>query len=312
MVSVIIPNYNHEAYLKQRIDSVLNQTYQDFEIIILDDKSSDNSRNIIEQYRNHPKITHIVYNEVNSSSTFAQWDKGINLSTGDYIWIAESDDYSDNLFLETLINKINNEDDVSIAFCQSYKVNEKSEITGNWSEQTQYLPNNIFKNDFVLDGIQFLYDFLIYENFIPNASGVLFSRKKYIEVKGTSSKIGFCGDWLLWMKLLTVGKIAFSCKKLNYFRSHSNSVVAKAFNNKYKVYKARKYNYKLRIYWKKYLKHIRIKDYKPLLISNERLLRKAYFHEIKLLKSERMYIKAILYYYKYCICKLNMKLWFQL
>ena len=55
-VSVIIPNYNHAKYLKQRIDSVLNQTYQDFDVIILDDSSTDESKTIIEQYRDHPKV----------------------------------------------------------------------------------------------------------------------------------------------------------------------------------------------------------------------------------------------------------------
>lgn len=91
-VSVIIPNYCHARFLNQRIDSVLNQTYSDYEVIILDDCSTDNSREIIESYRNHPKISHIVYNEKNSGSTFIQWEKGFELARGEYIWIAESDD----------------------------------------------------------------------------------------------------------------------------------------------------------------------------------------------------------------------------
>lgn len=91
-VSVIIPNYCHARFLNRRIDSVLNQTYGDFEVIILDDCSSDNSRDIIETYRHHPRVSHIVYNEKNSGSTFIQWDKGFELAQGEYIWIAESDD----------------------------------------------------------------------------------------------------------------------------------------------------------------------------------------------------------------------------
>ena len=63
LVSVIIPSYNHEKFLKERIDSVLNQTFQDFELIILDDLSPDNSREIIESYRAHPKVSHIIFNE---------------------------------------------------------------------------------------------------------------------------------------------------------------------------------------------------------------------------------------------------------
>src|SRR6187431_17527 len=95
-VSVIIPNYNHADFLMQRIVSILNQTYQDFELIILDDCSSDKSREIIEHYRTHPKVSHIVYNAENSGSTFKQWKLGLDYAKGDWIWIAESDDYCEN------------------------------------------------------------------------------------------------------------------------------------------------------------------------------------------------------------------------
>jgi glycosyltransferase involved in cell wall biosynthesis len=66
-VSVIIPNYNHGKYLKQRIDSVLNQTYQHFELIILDDCSTDDSVAIIEAYRGHRKVKKIIYNDKNGN-----------------------------------------------------------------------------------------------------------------------------------------------------------------------------------------------------------------------------------------------------
>jgi glycosyltransferase involved in cell wall biosynthesis len=103
LVSVIIPNYNHAAYLNERIDSVLNQTFRDFEVILLDDCSTDNSREIIESYRGHEKISQIEYNEVNSGSTFIQWKKGLDLAQGDWIWIAESDDVASNEFLSNAI-----------------------------------------------------------------------------------------------------------------------------------------------------------------------------------------------------------------
>ena len=71
MVSVIIPNYCHARYLKQRIDSVLAQTYSDIEVVLLDDCSTDSSREILESYRSHPRIKQIVYNDRNSGSAFA-------------------------------------------------------------------------------------------------------------------------------------------------------------------------------------------------------------------------------------------------
>ncbi len=95
IVSVIIPNYNYSAFLKQRIDSVLQQTFNDIEVIILDDNSSDNSKDVIESYRGEPHVSHIVYNEENSGSTFKQWRKGFDLARGEFIWIAEADDFAD-------------------------------------------------------------------------------------------------------------------------------------------------------------------------------------------------------------------------
>ena len=99
-VSVILPNYNHSSFLKKRIDSIINQSFQDFDIIILDDCSTDCSREIIEEYRSNVNITNIVYNEINSGSTFKQWKKGIELAKGKFIWIAESDDYADESFFK--------------------------------------------------------------------------------------------------------------------------------------------------------------------------------------------------------------------
>ena len=118
-VSVIIPCYNHGHYLDEAVHSILNQTYQDFEVIILDDKSTDNSREIIEQYRNHPKVSHIIFNEENSGSTFKQWKKGIELAKGEWIWIAESDDWCKLNFLRELMTLLSQDNSVAIAYCQS-------------------------------------------------------------------------------------------------------------------------------------------------------------------------------------------------
>ena len=92
LVSVIIPNYNYARFLTERIDSVLSQTFQNFELIILDDCSTDNSREVIERYRSNPKVSHIIYNQSNTGSPFAQWEKGLSVARGKYIWVAEADD----------------------------------------------------------------------------------------------------------------------------------------------------------------------------------------------------------------------------
>ena len=102
-VSVIVPSYNHAQYLEARIESILNQEFEDFEVILLDDLSPDHSAEILERYRNHPKVSHCIINEKNSGSTFFQWNKGIQLAKGELIWIAESDDIAAPKFLEELV-----------------------------------------------------------------------------------------------------------------------------------------------------------------------------------------------------------------
>ena len=89
-VSVIIPVYNSEAYLKECIDSVINQTYTNLEIIIINDASTDNSLDIIKQYKdNRIKLINL---EKNIGVSKAR-NKGIDTATGDYICFIDSDDY---------------------------------------------------------------------------------------------------------------------------------------------------------------------------------------------------------------------------
>ena len=148
-VSVIIPNFNHGIYLKQRINSVLNQTYQDFEVIILDDCSTDNSKEIIEQFRNHPKVTHIHYNEVNSGHAFYQWNKGVQLAKGELIWIAESDDYCDANLLETLVPLLQQNPDAALAYCKSVRVDEKNRFIDDLSWWYKDIHNSKWAKDYV-------------------------------------------------------------------------------------------------------------------------------------------------------------------
>ena len=65
LISVIVPNFNHVKYLTQRLNSIFNQTYSNFEVILLDDCSTDNSREILSKYARNKKVSHCVFNENN-------------------------------------------------------------------------------------------------------------------------------------------------------------------------------------------------------------------------------------------------------
>ncbi|MCZ8214788.1 MAG: glycosyltransferase family 2 protein, partial [Cyclobacteriaceae bacterium] len=118
-VSVIIPNYNHARFLKKRIESVLMQSVKPAEIIILDDCSTDGSQDMINQYRDHTLVSHILINDKNSGSPFKQWQKGILYATGDWIWIAESDDYAEQNFLKEMLSLADKYQQAGLLYCDS-------------------------------------------------------------------------------------------------------------------------------------------------------------------------------------------------
>lgn len=218
-VSVIIPNYNHAKYLDQRIQSVLNQTYQDFEVIILDDCSPDNgaSRAVIEKYRSNPHVSHIVYNEKNSGSTFIQWQKGFSLAKGEIIWIAESDDWCELNFLEIVVPCFEEHSDVVVAQSSGYFAH-KDKLS---------LLDNMGDSDTVqcYDGIGYIKKFLLKSNFyIPNASGVLFRKDVAMYLPKDYMQYKAAGDRLFWIYMLEHGNICQVNKPLNYFRQHDNKV----------------------------------------------------------------------------------------
>lgn len=228
--SVIVPNYNHSSYLEKRLQSILNQTFQEIEIILLDDASTDNSKNILEKYSNHPKVSHFIENTQNSGSTFLQWNRGIALAKGDFVWIAESDDYCENDFLEKLIHYHYNNPDIALSFCQSFRMNAEGVVTGSWKDQTNHFPNDPFKNDFIMDGNRFIELFLIHKNVIPNVSAVVFKKNdlKKILLFPVLSIMKYNADWFYYIMVLCNSKIGYIAEPLNYFRYHENSVIAKA------------------------------------------------------------------------------------
>lgn len=290
-VSVIIPNYNHYIYLIQRIESILNQSYHDYEVIIMDDCSTDNSAEIIEKYRNHPKVANIIYNTANSGSTFHQWNKGVDVAKGKYIWIAESDDIAEYTFLQKLVPELEKDPDTAIAYCQSSRINAIGEVFGDWHFQTDDLDKELFRNDFTMQGHDYINRFLIYKNTIPNASALVFSKHAYLKAGGADPNIKFCSDWLTWLKMLNFGNIYYTSQKLNSFRYHESSVIA---SSKSMLTFWKKYDIILRLAYKAFL--VQLKPSSILLFKkNLKLLRKDSRKEFKFLCRNKQYTKSLYY-----------------
>lgn len=120
-ISVIIPTYNREKYVKQCLESVLNQTLQDIEIIIIDDGSQDKTKKIISTY-NDKRIKYIFKNNTGIGDTR---NNGIRLSSGEYITFIDIDDYIDENMLEKMYSKAK-EENLDIVICNYIEINEES------------------------------------------------------------------------------------------------------------------------------------------------------------------------------------------
>jgi len=222
-VSVIIPNYNHACFLRRRIESVLQQTFRDFELILLDDCSSDNSREILSSYDTVPGVR-IEFNDLNSGSTFKQWSKGVGLARGEYIWIAESDDYADPRLLERLVTVLDSEPKAAFAYCRSWRISAEDTVDGFGDSFLDDWQTSRWKYDYLADGYEECRNYFILLNIVPNASAVVFRKAVYQEVGGADESYRFGGDWKLWAAMALTGKVAYLSEPLNYFRFHNQTV----------------------------------------------------------------------------------------
>ena len=233
MVSVIVPNYNYARFLHQRLGSIVNQTYKNFELIILDDCSSDNSRDIIEMFRDNPFVSCIEYNLSNSGSPFIQWKKGIDMASGDLIWIAEADDYSDVSFLEKSVSKFTQYENVSMVYCGNNYVNDKDDFLN--------IPHNEIVDGFY-QGHSYIQDYLYAGTSILNISSVLFSARYAKKISSDYVNFRAAGDHLFAILMAQLGNVVSISEKLNFLRIHEDSVTPRllmsgvSLNEEFKIH----------------------------------------------------------------------------
>lgn len=219
-VSVIIPNYNHAPFLEERLRSVLDQTYRDFEIIFLDDASTDDSREVFAPFSDDARVRKTLFNDTNSGSTYKQWNRGIREAEGELLWIAESDDSSDPAFLEAMVGALDGHPQAGLAFCRSRVVDEAGADQGLYHNRVREIRVDEGLHE---DKVRIL-SWLIMENFIPNASSVLMRRELCERVGGAAEHMRMAGDWMLWSRMLSEAGFLFLERPLNFFRSHGGAV----------------------------------------------------------------------------------------
>lgn len=236
-VTVVVPNYNYKTFLDARIKSILNQTYPLYELIILDDASTDGSSDFIEREllpkirtKNPDLKLKFIKNPKNSGQSIAQWQKGFEEATGDFLWLAEADDLSDPNFLATTMQKFNDKK-VALSYTNSVAINETEKVLTydfqNRSVDKQ--KSGHWQTDFIENGESEIKNFFAINCNIPNVSACVFRLDPeipYVKYLDSAKAFAQCGDWYLYLQVLRHGKIAYSRPALNFFRIHQNSVTA--------------------------------------------------------------------------------------
>jgi glycosyltransferase involved in cell wall biosynthesis len=225
-ISVIVPNFNYLRYLRVRINSILTQTYPIHEIILLDDASTDGSKEelqrIADELRGKMSVL-VFHNEINSGSVMDQWARGVAAATGDLVWIAEADDLADPDFASELARTFDDQD-VLFSYAQSRQIDSDGNVL---AENYHAYTDPIDPVHWHMDGLEGPEDLIRYhaiKNCIPNVSAVLFRRQGLLDAITAGKPYQVAGDWRCYLTLMEMGRVAFRARTLNSHRRHQASI----------------------------------------------------------------------------------------
>jgi glycosyltransferase involved in cell wall biosynthesis/2-polyprenyl-3-methyl-5-hydroxy-6-metoxy-1,4-benzoquinol methylase len=224
-VSVVVPNYNYAHFMQKRLHTITKQDYPIYEIIFLDDFSSDNSVEIAKNLLHSNLIpSTIAVNNENSGSVSRQWTKGIEMAKGDYIWIAEADDLSESRFL-TEVMKGFSDNEVVLSYTQSKQMDQKENLlASDYLAYTKDIDSEKWKSDYTREGLLEIRDTLVIKNTIPNVSAVVFKKFNTSEIIDEMVQYKVAGDWRFYVWILQKGKISYCARSMNLHRRHTGGV----------------------------------------------------------------------------------------
>lgn len=233
LVSVVIPVYNVEQYLKECVDSVLNQTYSDYEIILVDDGSTDNSGKLCDSYLSVDNRIKVIHRKNGGLS--AARNTGLDAASGDYIYFLDSDDYIEPVTLEHLVHTAKT-DDADMVFFDGYVFYTDCEEEGT---TYGYSRNDHYQTD---TGRKVLEDMLINEEY-RTAVPLTFYKTKYLQKNNIRFYEGILHeDELFTFQTFNANGIVAHCHEKLYARRIRPASIMTASSNE------RRYTSMLTIY----------------------------------------------------------------
>src|SRR3989344_133922 len=199
-VSVIITAHNYGRFLDKCLDSLTKQTYKDFEIVLVDDGSTDNTQDVIQSYKSKfPNNLKVI--RVDNVGLSAACNKGISMSQGDFIIRLDADDYFDDNLLLVEERFLYENKDVDLVYSDYYTIDEDGKILEH---------NRLMKVNEEVDLLQRS----------PLAAGAMYKRICYDEIGGYNDNLKIGEDYDFWMKFITKFKVRNINLPLFYYRRH--------------------------------------------------------------------------------------------
>lgn len=226
-VSVCIPSYNSSRFLGQTIESVLAQRYSDYELVILDNASTDGTPELCSRYTD-PRIRYLRFEELVGQA--ANWNRCLDHATGELVILLHSDDMLQPTYLERAVAYLEQVPEASYLFCCAQHVDAEGRplhLQSAYAED-QRVPGRELARRLLLEGC------------LVNPAGVLARRSAYEAVGRFTEEIVWGVDWHMWVRLALQGDVLYLAEPLSEYRQHGQSgttgVMATARNGKDEVW----------------------------------------------------------------------------
>jgi glycosyltransferase involved in cell wall biosynthesis len=208
-VSICIPAHNAAPYLPLAIDSALAQEFTDFELVVLDNASTDNTREVCEGYRD-PRFRYEY--EATPGQSIA-WNRCVDLATNQYAILLHADDELEPQFLTRAVEILDNNEDVGLVHCAVEHIDESG---GHLQLQRLFDSDLIDRDDVVLRR-------LLLEGCVINPAGVIVRRDAYDSLGGFTNEVVWGVDWHMWTRVAMAYRVAYVAEPLARYRQHTSS-----------------------------------------------------------------------------------------
>ncbi|WP_283390587.1 glycosyltransferase family 2 protein [Millionella massiliensis] len=224
-VSIIFTSFNHKEYLSQALDALLGQSFEDFELIVVDDCSTDGSQLVLQDYAIRDKRIRLYLNDHNSGSYVYSTNQGAAYARAPYVVFAQCDDYAESTQLEKMAAVLDAYPSVGVVFSASRMVNELGQCLGEDFEVREKAFQQACQTDTFIEKQQ-MRRYLLHSCVIPNLSAAMV-RRELFEMEGRlSSKYVVLADWDFWLKTALKTDFYFIRQPLNNFRQHKTTIRA--------------------------------------------------------------------------------------